>query len=174
MRAMDLHAIEAGLLGSVGGIGEALDHFRDLVVRHRDRLHEQFAVLAKIERHLGRPPRQPAHIGHHLPARMVNLHPDFCTVLVAGVCPGLERCQRCACLQRDGASAGQRAAVHHDIAGDEQTGAALRPARIQAMNRRPGQLSQFGHAFFHGGLGEPVWQRAAIRQGERSEQHGGP
>ncbi len=130
MRRVDLHAGKTGLFSSVRAGGEAGDHLGDLRFIHRLRLGEQFAVLAHGQRDGGGRPRVAAHVRHHLPARVVKLHPHLRAALARGLGPGFERGERRVLFQHHAAGAGHGAAVNHHVAGDDQAGAAFGPIAV--------------------------------------------
>lgn len=51
--------------------------------------------------------------------------------------------------------------MNHDVAGDEQAGAASTPLPVQRDQALIGQLRPPGHALFHRRLGDPVAQDLA-------------
>jgi hypothetical protein len=138
MRRMDLDAGESRLLGRMRGGGKAVDDFRDVGIEHRDRLREQLAVLAHVQRHRRRRPRQPTHVRHDLAARVADLHPGLGAVCAYRLRPGREGRERGVRFERDGARTGQRAPVDHHVAGDDSPAPPSAQRRYRRWMAGPG------------------------------------
>ncbi|WP_308342121.1 hypothetical protein [Streptomyces sp. MW-W600-10] len=134
---------------------------------------EPAAVLAQADADVGRAPHDAGHAGGDLAAGVVDLHPDRAAAGPARLGPLGERLERCVLVEDDTGGAGQRLGVDHDIAGDQQPGAACRPPPVQREQLLVGQLAVAGHVLLHRGLRDPVLQYLSGAQMQRREQLAG-
>ena len=130
MRGVDLHAGEAGLLGQCGAAGEALDQLADLLVAQWPWQREHLGEAAQFQGHgRGRHGRL-AEVGLHLPAGVVELHPELRALGAADARPVAEALQQAVVFQHHAAGAGHGATVDHHVAGQQQAGATLGPGLV--------------------------------------------
>ncbi|MCY1521988.1 hypothetical protein D9M68_568280 [compost metagenome] len=173
MGGVDLHPGEASLLAQLGGTGEAPDHLGDDFRRHRPRRVEVPGHPAQFQRHRRRRPGLLAEVGGHLPSGMVDLQPELRPLGAADPGPAPELVQLPVVLQHHAAGAGHGAAVDHDVAGDEQAGAAVGPGLVEAHQLFGRRLVGVRHVLFHGGFGDAVRQGRTVGERKWGEQvHG--
>lgn len=141
MRGVDLHTVETGLLGASGGDRVPGHGGPDLLGRHGYGAAESAAVPAQVDGDRGRAPRDAGHVGSDLAAGVVDLHPDRPAAGLASPGPLDERLQRSGSVEHHTGRAGQRLGVDHDVAGDQQPGAARRPTPVQAEQLLVGKLA---------------------------------
>lgn len=167
---VDLHPVEAGLLGPPGRDREPGDGGLDVGLGHRGGAGEALGVLAEVHPYVGGRPGRAGHLGAHLTTRVVDLHPDPPAARGRGPGPAAEGVERGTGVEDDRARRGQCAAVDHHVPGDQQSGAALRPAVVEPLDALVGQLAGPGEALLHRGLRQPVRQDRPTRQLQWREQ----
>lgn len=158
MRGVDLDAVEAGLLGAVGGDRVPGHGVVDLLRGHGGGAAEAAAVLAQADADVGRAPDDSGHVGGDLAAGMVDLHPYRAAAGLARLGPVGERAQWRVLVEHDTGGAGQRLGMDHDVAGDQQSRAAGRPLPVQGEQLLVGHLAVAGHVLLHRRLRDPVLQ----------------
>ncbi len=168
MRGVDLHAGKAGALGDGGGVGEAFDHFLYLAARQRARATVKSAGQSK--RNGGRRHGRFRDQLRRLPPRMGKLHPDIRARLTRGCGPSFQAVKLLlglAPVNRHIAGPFQIAPVDHDIAGDQEAGAAFGPAPVKRRMARSRTVPCIAKPFGHRRLGDPVFELGAARQDQR-------
>lgn len=117
MRGMNLDAVEAGLLRSARGHGEAFHRLVDLPGGHRPGCRVHAGEAAGVDRHDRGAPGDVREVFRDDPSGVIDLHP-----YPPARRPAPERLQRRVPLQDDIARLGDRPAVDHDVADDQQPG----------------------------------------------------
>lgn len=167
MCGVDLDTVEAGLLGAARGHCVPCHGVLYLLRGHGGRSAEAAAVLAQVDADVRRAPHDAGHLGGHLAAGVVDLHPYRTATGLAGLRPLDERSQGSVLVEHDTGGTGERLGVHHDVAGDQQSGTAGGPAPVQSEQLLVGQLAVASHVLLHGRLRDPVLQYLSRVQGQR-------
>ena len=164
--AMDLDTGKAGLFCQCRAGGKAPDDIENLVFVERPwRFESALEFLA--EGHRGR--RQGIAAGEHardLFARVVQLHPDIIALALARIRPAFQQGHVALVFQHHVSGLTGVVAVDHDIAGNQQPGAALGPATVESLQRRGHMIIDGSQRFAHGGFGEAILQRYSAGQGQ--------
>ena len=155
---MNLDAREARLFAQLRRPREALDDVDDHCFRHRLRWVEVFGHFAQINGYRGRCPGSLPQAGRRLAARVVDLQPELRAVGAACAGPPFKSLQVPRVFQYHAAWPGHRTTVHHDIAGQQQAGAAIRPRAVQANQCVGRRVVGVCHVLFHRSLGDAVWK----------------
>ncbi|MNZ61149.1 hypothetical protein D3C78_792380 [compost metagenome] len=164
MGGVHLHAAEAGLFGQRRGAGEALDQRGDLRLVQGLGQREQLRQPAHVQRHGGGGHGGLAEVGLHLPAGVIDLHPELRPPGPADACPFAEAFQLLSFFQHHAPGAGHGAGVHHHVAGEQQAGATLGPGPVEAQQRVRRGLVLVGEVLLHRRLGDAVGNDGAIGQ----------
>ncbi len=130
-------------------------------------------MLAEIKRHRGRRPGFLAEVFPYLPAGMIELHPDLRALCPRSPRPIAKCLELADVLKNDAAGTGHGAAVDHDIAGQDQTCAAVGPRPIELDERSGRRVRVIGHVFLHRRLGDAVGNDGSIGKCEGFERRHG-
>jgi hypothetical protein len=119
---------------------------------------KRLLCLPITEADVGRPPHDSGHVGGHLAAGVVDLHPYRTATGLTRLRPFGKGLQGRVRVEHDTGGGGQRLGVDHHIAGDQQTGTAGGPAPVQGEYPLVGKLAVTGHVLLHGRFGDPIPQ----------------
>ena len=169
MGGMDLHAVEAELLGQHGGMDEAVLDFGDVCLVHLLRWRELLGEVAKVHRQGGWGDGGLAQRCGHLAPGMVDLHPDLRSAGAGGLRPLFEAGPVLLGFEHDPARTCHRAAVDHHVAGDHQADFTFGPRAIETDQLVGGGVVCIRKVLFHGGLGQAIGDQGAVGQGQRGE-----
>ncbi len=163
MGAVDLHAVEAGLLGDGCRGGEAADDVLDLIGRELTRS----LGAGHLERDGTRRDRLGAAEGIGLTARVVDLHPDRDAAVLGGLGPAPELVEVAIVLDRDIAGLAEMAPVDHDVAGHDESVAAFAPCHEEAFELLGRRVGGIAERLAEGRLHEAVGQDLAAGKRQR-------
>ena len=169
MRAVDLYAGKPCHFADRGAVAKAANHVFDFCHRHFTRRGEQdLHVFAKGNGRGGYCFLVQPFGG--LLARVVELHPYCRFLCCCSTRPATQAGEIGFILNNDIAWLSERAAVDHDVAGDDQTKPRFGPAPIQ--RREPGRwtIGPRAKRLAHCCFGETISQDGAVGQSQRCGQ----
>ncbi|AIJ66379.1 hypothetical protein DM38_2201 [Brucella suis] len=167
---MDFDAGKVRAFCKLRRVDEAALHIGNIGFAHFARYRKPLRLRAEIKGNCGRGQRFLPKRGRHLPARMVDLHPDMRPPRPARFSPCLETVEMAVVFQHNPAGACHGAGINHHIAGDDKPGLSFGPRLVQPQKTGGRGVVGIGHVLLHGGLGNTVWYGGAIVQHQRRKK----
>ncbi|MNC35418.1 hypothetical protein D3C75_839030 [compost metagenome] len=171
--SVDLYPTETRFFSQRRSAGEALDQRADLGFVQSLGQGEQLGQTAHVQGNGRRRHGGLAEVGLHLPARVVDLHPELRAVGAADARPVAKTLQWLAGIEHHASWPGHGAGVDHHVTGQQQPGTALGPSLVKAQQLVGRGLVRVGQVFLHRRLGDAVVDDTAIGQVQGLERRHG-